>query len=694
VEKGRILRLLVVEESENDAEVLSSALRNAGHAVRLSYVGDPDALETAIGEQEPDIALFGAGVDTFTVADLCSALDKRTMGTPVIALGENADEAAVIEALRSGCTALVSYDRPDHLQLVVEKEIAIHRLRQDLQRQADSLQECEARYRALVNSSRDAIACIHDGMHIYANKSYLEMFGFSSGEDIDGTPILDLVDPEEHDRLKQILRGHGRAADGDTRVNISTLDRDGNIVEKTMEFAPASIDGEPCTQIIIREDSPAAMLEQQYRSASEQDPLTGLYNSQYFNGVLEAVIGDRTRDANGCAVLYLLVDNVKVIRDNAGIAGCDAVLRDVADIIRAQVAESDTVARFGGHTLTILSRHRNEEEIREFSTSILRSVEAHITETDNRTVTTTCSIGVSFITANTHTADEVLSRADLACEVARSSGGNQLHIHEAAIENQLDPEHEKHWDQIIKCAIDENRLRLVYQPIVSLCGQEGERYEVLFRILDENGTLILPSQFFTMVEKTGRSVEVDRWIIEHAVRMLAEQIGAGRNVTLFIKISANALADEELLLWVGEQLRERGVRSESIVLEIAENIATRNLKNTRAFITAARALRCRTALEHFGCMSNPHQLMMHLPVDIIKIDGSIIRDLASDGECRDRFNSIVETAHERKMQCIAERVDDARNLAVLWRSDIDFIQGYFVQEPSEALSYDFHGEIA
>ncbi len=689
------LRLLVVEESRNDAEALANILRNAGQKSRLTFAKDQEDLDAALERQPPDLVLCATGLETLSLEDLVLSLQQHKLEVPVIAIGESGDEPAIIEAMRAGATDLCSYDQPEHLQLVVRREITQLKLRRDAQRYELKFRESEKRARTLMESSRDAIAYIHEGMHIFANHSYLEMFGFDDLDEIEGTPILDMVAPENHEAFKEFLRNYGKDGGQQTEFKARGLLPDGKQFDAIMEFTPASIDGEPCTQIIIRNQAANSKeLEQKLKYLSKQDVLTGLFNRQYFLEELDLAVTDAVSGSGTSGVIYLLMDNFKDIKDNHGIGVADMVISDIADLLREHAGEDDIIARFGDHSFTLLRRDCDAASIQDLAGRLRQAVEEHIADIENQSITTTCSIGMSLVTESTRSAQEVVSRVDLACEVARSSGGNQIHMHNPVVDEQIGKERDQQMHALIKDALDNDQFQLVYQPIVSLQGDTTEKYEVLLRMLDHDGEQILPSQFLAVAEQTGQVADIDRWVIRQAVRVLAEHRGQGNDTHFFIKLSSGTLLDTELPQFINDTLKETRLPGDALTFEIAEQSACQHLKQAKAFVKTVQELHCRTTLEHFGSGPNSFQLLKHLPVDYLKIDGSFIHNLATEADNQAMVKSILETARSMNKQCIAEFVQDAHSLAVLWQSGIDYIQGNFLQEPSEALTYDFSGEIA
>ena len=695
MDKVQTVRLLIVEESRNDAEALANILKNAGQPSRLDYAENSVHINTALDKHMPDLVLCAQGLESVSLSEVAEILAQREIPAPLIAVGETADEANIIEAMREGASDLCSYDQPDHLQLVTQRELKQLSSSNKAQSFEARFHESEKRARSLMESSRDAIAYVHEGMHIFANGSYLEMFGFEDIDEIEGTPILDMVAPDDHSKFKEFLRNFSKEEATEDSLETHGQLPNGKQFDALMEFSPASIDGEACTQIIIRNQAGSSKeLEQKIKFLSKQDVLTGLFNRQYFLEELDLTITNAVSGSENAALIYMLMDNFKDIKDTIGIGAADMVISDIADLLREHTNDSDIVARFGDHSFTILRKDCDHDSITALGDKIRQVIEDHIAEIEGKSITTTCSIGMSIIGESAPSAHEIISRADLACEVARSSGGNKIHLHNPVVDEKIGKERDQQMHTLIKGSLETNQFRLLYQPVVSLQGDAGEKYEVLLRMLNEEGEDILPSQFLPIAEQTGQIAEIDHWVISNSIKALSEHRAKGFDTQFFIKISAQTLLNEELISFINDSMKEHRLPGDALVFELSEKVASQHLKQAKGFVKTLQNLHCKTVLEHFGTSPNSFQLLKHLPVDFLKIDGSFIHNLASDTDNQAMVKSILDTANSMNKQCIAEYVQDAHSLAVLWQSGINFIQGNFLQEPSETLSYDFSGEVA
>ena len=690
---GENLHILIFEEDANTVESLVNLLGESGYPLQLAHVSEAGKLETALDADVPDILICGARQASPAFEATQSLLAGRNPDFPVITITDIHPEGSMLEANLAGPAQLVAYDRPDEIRRAFSREVEILGLRRKLEQLGCRLYAAEQRCHAFIEQSSDAVAYLHDGMHVYANRAYMDLFAISTREDIEGTPILDMVNSDEHEHFRKFLRDYQQQQGTVQTLHIHCTRSGGETFESNIEFSPAARDGEACTQVIIRPRHSNAELEKKLDALSRNDILTGLYNRQHFMRVLDDSINNQQQEPGARALIYILLDNFKSIRENVGVAASDLLLRDIAGLVEKHADRRDCVARFGEYAFAILHYDSSKEKIQALGERLLHDIAAHVSGIDGHSLSTTGSIGICAVTGHAKNAQDVLSRADLACEVARSAGGNQIHTHSVAVDEHLSGEDNSHWHDIIRNTIDENRFYLVYQPIVSLKGSSGQRFEVLLRVVDEAGHVILPGQFLSIAEQTGLSGEIDHWIINRAFKQLAKMRADGKEVSFFIKLSGASLTDSRLPEWISMRLKHYRLVSDGIIFEIPELVAVGDLKNSIIFVRSMERIHCKVALEHYG-RSNQPQLLNHLPADFLKIDGSLINNLAAKEENQAQVKGVVSLAHKHGKKCIAEHVEEAGDLALLWQYGVDYIQGNFVQEPSRHLNYDFEGEIA
>lgn len=684
-----LLRVLTVFDASEEAEALINTLRNAGHVVRDIRVEDGEDMGTALEENPIDIILAKLKMAQFGARQALEVLARFGRDIPLVVITLPGKEATAIEVLKAGARDAVAEDQGERLKHIVKREVSDLRERRNQRRCEQMLRETEKRAKALIDSSRDAIAYVHDGMHIYSNSAYLKMFGYEDIDDVMGLPIMDMVSAEDHPRLKEFLRGYAKGESMDSQLTVHGQNSENHKFKIKMEFSPASYEGESCTQIIIRDQASNKELEQKLSVMSQMDLLTGLYNRNFFIEHLDQYILRAVEGQARGALIYIALDRYQEIRTEQGIGASDHLLTDIANLLKGKLANLGMLARFEGPVFTLLVQNADSKQSEKIATGICKIIGEHFADVGGKTEKTTASIGITLLNETTSNSQDCISRAEKGSLIAQKEGGNRFHMYNPAIEEMAEQEQASVWTSRIKIALKENRFRLLFQPIVSLHGEPGAHYETLLRMQDENGQDIPPGEFIPAAEQSGLMVFVDRWVMVNAFVLLSKLQREGKKTRLFIKLSSATLADPDFLPWLRDRVSTLKLDADNLVFQISEESALNFLKQAKALTTGLQELHCRTALEGFGLEQNTYQSLKHLKVNYIKVHMKLIHGLAQNVEHQEKVKGIAEHANSQNIQTIAAFVEDANSLAVLWQCAVDFIQGHFLQQPASEMNYDF-----
>ena len=701
-------QVLIIEDVQDRYKTQVDALTQAGYSVRSVQPDNIEQLEELLAGSRPDIVIYGKGEDMPELAAVTAILAQDSAEIPVILIAGELTNRIVSEAENDGAAAVIQNEQLDDLLQTVRKELKsallyrrvarlengieeLH-LQNRINELESTLRENEARCLDLTDNCRNAIAYVHEGMHIYANDSYCNLLGHDNDDEIIGTPLLNLVDMHHNEILTKLLR-NPFACHEITELKVKLVQEKAEPFEADMEFCAVRFGNKLCTQVMVRACSKPVVHISSPDTLAHHDMITGLYNRQYFMKVLEKNIVNSDMSGKFQAVTFILLDNFKEIREKIGVTASDDLIIGIAGLIREIYGEENTLARFGDYTFTVMNNYSYKEGAEQLAETLRTRIGEYTLTVNVHTVSTTCSIGICVINDHVKDAQSAHSRADLACELARTSGGNQIHVHSTSIDAQIDQEVDHKMDDMVRKTIDDDRFYLVYQPVISLNGKAGGHYEVLLRVLDEEGRVIMPGQFLSIAEKSPMIMEIDRRVIQVASQALADNHKEGGNTSLFIKLSGETIADPQLPEWIKLQLQEISLRCNAIIFEIPESVVVNKPDETLAFVKAVQAFDCRVAIEHFGYANKP-DIIKDLSADFLKIDGSLINNLASSTDNQKKVRSIIDLARSADALCIAEHVDDARCLAMLWQYNIDYIQGNLIQEPGKEMSHDFEDEAA
>ena len=686
MERDDTTNIAVYESVPDEAEFISTELRNVGLIVKPYAFKDNDQLDEILLRHRID--LIFSGTDDKLLTMFCQIARKQTDRIPVIAVSSDTDTASVIRAMNNGARDLVSRNQPEHLRLVAQRELDSIQRSKGMEEFKQAYQESEKRCRSLLDSSRDAIAYIHEGMHIYSNDVYIEMFGFEDKDDLEGLPILDMVAEDEHQRFKEFLSKYDESTD--ETVEIRCVRDDETEFAAAMQFTRASIDGEACTQVLIRDQAVSEEVIHELEELKTMDPASGLYNRQAFLGQVEQAIADLQDEQDSGALLYVEIDKYDAVKTHMGIENIDAIVASVGKIIKDTADSEDFAARFGENSYTILTREIALDKNLAKAQRLLEALNS-IIEAGNKSMEITASIGLAAITSKVKSPYELLARADDACSKARENGGNK-------VEEYKDPEKEAEaaaaqndlkWVELLKNALENNLFKLAFQPAIALNDSEDQIYEVLLRLYNENKEEIPPADFLPAAEKTGMINLIDRWVIGRALHMLAEKQKENSDISLIIKLSGSAYTDEGLLPWLYKQSKTLQVEPTRMIFEVTADDAAGHISQVDKFTKTLKKMRCRVVLSKFGLADDPFRIFKTIAADIIKVSPELTRRVASDTAVLEQLTEMVQKAKDLEKPIMAPHVESAEGMAFIFQCGFDFAQGNFLQEPDVVMSFDF-----
>ena len=452
-------------------------------------------------------------------------------------------------------------------------------------------------------------------------------------------------------------------------------DRIGNIIGSVMVFHDVSKE---------------TRLFRQLSYQASHDTLTGLINRREFeNRLIGALEGTLSNAEEMHALLYVDLDQFKVVNDTFGHVAGDALLRQLAEKIQTNIRSTDILARLGGDEFGILLERCNRERAAAVAEDIRRAVEEYRFEWKDSFTSVRCSIGIVMINSENSDVASVMSSADVACYSAKDMGRNQVHLYK---DSDASLRHaEMKWVSRITSAVEEERLELFFQPIIAI-GKGGDKqghYELLLRMRDEKGELVGPDQFIPAAERYNLMSTLDRWVIHEALSKLADRSEGGKaRYTLAINLSGTSLSEDRFLEFVISELKKQKLPDGAICFEITETAAISNLSRVVHFMQTLKKLGCKFSLDDFGSGLSSFTYLKNLPVDYLKIDGHFIRNVAEDNVDESMVKAISEVGRAMGIETIAERVETKQVLDKLGTLGIGFAQGYFIARPASVQSFE------
>ncbi|MDT8283233.1 MAG: EAL domain-containing protein, partial [Gammaproteobacteria bacterium] len=467
----------------------------------------------------------------------------------------------------------------------------------------------------------------------------------------------------------------------------SLINNDAMVISIEASIAPMkSGNGDLLGAVIVIQDvSPTRRLTKQLSYQASHDLLTGLYNRRKFEEFLEEVLINVREDNRQHALFYIDLDNFKIVNDTCGHIAGDELLKQLPSLFNEVLRSGDIIARLGGDEFGVLLQNCAIKQAANIADKIRQKIKDYRFIWDDKTFEIGVSIGVIGVNEGNADMAQVLSAADIACYAAKDSGRNRVHIYEESDEAVSERYGQMHWTTRISRALEENRFHLYQQPIVSVLTKGRNHLELLLRMIDEDGNVILPGAFMPAAERYGLMRDIDRWVIHEAFEFIgksnpADPVKATDRV-IAINISGDSINDSGLLDFILQETNRYDVNLKNICFEITETVAIGNLSKATIFINELKNYGCQFSLDDFGSGLSSFAYLKNLPVNYLKIDGGFVKDICTDMIDRAMVESIHQVGKVMNLSTIAEHVEDAETLKILKEIGVDYVQGYYLGRP-------------
>lgn len=668
--------VIVAVRSDEPVTFINSALRDSGHPVHCTRVADAPALEAAIDDRIPELLLLFDGETDLDLPACVAAVGRCSPPPPVILVKERVDESAIAAAMAAGARDVVSLGHRNRLQAVIGRELHAHRLRVALEGVVSSARQYKQELRSLMTDASEAIADVQEGIIVAANPAWAQLFGCSSEEELNGQPFMDHYRDADQPALKgalvACLRGKWQEEEA---LQVMARRSDGSELPLDLSLKRVTVDGEPAVRAMVRleravEGPPEELLEQ----AVAKDPSTGFFHRHYFLDRMGEQL--QRQPAGGIrAVAYIRPDHFARVQTDIGLLGTDALLMRFAGVLREMMHPGDLYGRFGGTIFAVLLERGTMTDAQAWAEHIRKTVASQVFEVDAHSTSLTCTIGLCEVRSPDQDAGSLLTEAEQACRTGRDQGGNRVVLSTLTSETEKVRKTDALWVARIRAALMQNRLRLVHQPVVGLQEEVQGVLDTRVRMVDEQGEIVLPGDFIPPAERAHLMKNIDRWIIGATFSFCS-----ARNPNLvFVRLSRDSVLDSSLLEWLRARATNAKLRAGQVCFQVSEDLVQQQLKPVKELAAQLRQAGFLFAVDHFGTGRESIQLLDHLPMQFVKVDGSLMQGLARDRDLQQRVGGIATRARELKVKAIAERVENASTMAVLWQLGVPFIQGNFTQ---------------
>jgi PAS domain S-box-containing protein/diguanylate cyclase (GGDEF)-like protein len=671
--------MIVMTRSQDHVEAINSTLRKAGHPVHCTWLPDARDLGDALTQLNPEMLIAFIDELGIDLASIMKVKQQTAPEMPVLIVREHVDEAAIADAMRLGAQDVVTLANRNRLQSVATRELRAYRLERALSSTLSSAREYREQLQNFLEGSADAITHVQEGIIVDANRAWLELFGYSGDDALTGMPLMDLFEQETHPALKGALVACLQGKWTDHGLNVQALLSDGSSLPLVLMLTKADYENEPATRISIPAGNKADHnLEVQLAEAIKNDATTRFLQQRYLIAAVHA------RCAHGMKggvrqFAFVKPDRFVDIQNSIGVLMSEDFMGQLAELLRPQLTSTDLCGRFGGNGFLIMLERGTARDVETWAENVVKRVGGHTFTFDEKNLSATVTVGLGLLPPANPDVGAAITDAVNAARRGRELGGNQMYAVDKSDTDTRVQAYDKIWVKHIKSALMENRFRLVQQPIASLLGEDKGMFDVLVRMLDEQGNEVLPAEFIAAAERNDLMKNIDRWVIGASLSFAANRKAA----CIFVRVSKDTLLDKTLIGWLNTQLKSLKIEPKRLCIQVTEEIATQYVRQAKELAESLHKLGFRFALEHFGTGRDPLKLLADIGMNYIKIDGSLMQGLSTNQLQQQRVKGLVEAAKRKGVETIAERVEDANTMAVLWQLGIEFIQGYFVNAPED-----------
>jgi diguanylate cyclase (GGDEF)-like protein len=670
------VNLLVIDRSPESAEHINSLLRNSGIKIHVIHAQTSSEVKRALDHDSPVLILYAdpeeADASIEEISELAAAFN-----VPLALFTSMDDPDRLVRILATTACYVLNSEDEDLLSEAVTRLIRSSESERNHEQQQRFVEELEHRYNLLLDSSRDAIAYVHEGLHVYTNRAYLEALRVKNDAEIAGLSLLEILDAGETN-LKSLFQGLSKGQFPAEALAVTVKRPDDSEFDADLVFSPARFDGEDCIQMMMQRKDAANELAAELDRMRLTDPLTKLYNRKAFADAVEACIASGHAN-HAAAVLFIETDGIDELQNELNVETMDAFISDLAGIIKQNLADGDIAARISDHGFAVLIGRNTNSELEQVGQDLLAAYRGHIIEIGDRALSASCSIGMASVGRLAENYPEIISCARKA-QAEAAEKGDQLIVYRPQLTAVASVEGEHDWVDRIKYALSNQDLYSVQQSIMDLDGEGDQMMENVTFMRSENGDHS-SREFQKAADRNDLAGAIDRHVIPGLLKTFVDS-----NERQVISLSNNSILDYGFPSWFAEQMKAACVEGDRIILQIAASAAHTNLRPAQRLMKELKPLGCQLAISKFDSERRSRQLLEHLDVSYIKILPSVTEDLTANTKNQEAVRKIVEAAELHGVDVIADEVADTSSLAVLWQCGVKLIAGAFLRESSQVLA--------
>ena len=689
---NKILRVLILDESPDDAEQASAILRQAGFMLKTQRLETGVAVEQNLDNSEWDLILCAHGMPNLPARQVVELVAHKQPFVPVVVLARRIADDELRQLMQAGARDVIIKGQWGRLLPAVERELAVANERRAWTVTREAMGQLEARYRSMIEASLEAISYVQDGMHMDANPSYLKLFGYENIDLLKETPLLNLIDKQDQARFKAALR---KPEGAEKTQEFLAVAANGTRIPIEVALNPLAIHGEQCVQVVATDISKRKALEVKLQSMHQRDPLTGLSNRTHFVSAL----GDVLKTPGG--VLFgLTVNQLAALNQTLGHTACDRLLVQIARQLRELLGSQTPVARITGGQFAVLLDAKAaagaETLAQKFNDMVatLSASEADRTMKPDVTIQRLQlevrhkdrqAIMDQVFKADIQAAPAALPPKVVKATVTPATISKPQAIPAPAFQPVASPA-SGDWGEAVQNALAHNQMQLLFQPIINLHGEPRCLYEAQLTLRTLDGKVVPPAEYLPSAEAIGLGAKIDRNLMLNVIDTLSKYRLDGRPGTVFVGLTSAAVQDSALLAAIQMHIKATGLDPADLILQLDETVLAQHPDVSGRFIENARAMGMGIAIDNFTGQAVSLETLAGMNADFLGVNCGI------DGLTEDALIGAIDAALVLERVIVAKRIEDADVFTGLFSRGVHYVQGDYLQPASPGLDYSFESE--
>eukprot|EP00903_Cladosiphon_okamuranus_P004480 g4478.t1 len=679
------ISILIIDDSFEEISRISSVLDNSGFRVRSHKAETVEELTEQLNSIHLDTILIKQDNQPLTPKLLLQTLNRLDKDIPALVLAPSLSGKETAQFIRMGAKDVIAEDEDQHMVAVISRELKNKISRAQHRSVLRKLSAAENRYQQLIEYSKLPMAIVQESMFVVVNESFCELFELDP-EDIDALPVVDILDKDGRQAFKDLYKKYLKAPEafGTEELETTFTDALGETKQVLIEIHTVKYNDEDSLQLKIE---PTAGDTQTEIFADPSGAMPRHRMIQFIENCIGLASSGTHEDNRDSCLACIEIDGFDAIQEAQGIGLADE-LYSAFQLYVSDHFPGKPLCAFDSNNLLMLFEAQGQHNVVEDCAKFCEQVDQHVFEFGDNSQQVTCTIGVALISELVTSTDAVIKRSIKACEQLQKKAEAGIGNGAALYEPEASEIEQEAIDinYLIKQAFKHDHLQLLFQPLLNFHGESGKHYEVLLGLKAEFSESY-PTDFIAMATRSNENHEIDKWVVLESMRTLIKKEVCDGDESLYIHISKQSLRNPKFIPWLSAAISKSKIKASRLAFQLREPDVSPNLNIAADLVKDISKLGCKVIITNFGSSVQPMKILESMKFDFAKVDMSFALNAQNGGEGAQTLTNLLDQIASTGIPAIVPCIESAAVLPILWKSNVAYIQGYYVQAPSPVMDY-------